>query len=70
MKYEERITKVIILPEGEEIFSEHSTSIEIVDESGGEFLEVSQLDMKFRINPEEWKSIKHAIDKMIKQCRL
>lgn len=40
--YIERVIKVVVLPDGEPIFSEHATEIEIQDEAGGEFVVVRQ----------------------------
>jgi hypothetical protein len=48
------------------------TDIEIVDEGGGEYVEVSQSadgHGKISINPEEWTVLRKAIDDAIKQCR-
>lgn len=73
MSYETRTTKIIVLMKGKDIFDESATSIEIVNESGGEYLEVSQCsdmyDGKIAIDPYEWPAIKAAINKMIKECR-
>jgi hypothetical protein len=69
MKYETRTTQTTIAPEGQPIFSEQATKIEIDDEAGGEFVTVSQDDVKISISPEEWPVIRAAINKMIKRCR-
>lgn len=73
MNYETRTTKITVLPKGEPLFHEGATEIAIVDEVGGEFLEVSQCSDRhegtIKIDPAEWPSLKAAIDKMIKECR-
>jgi len=73
MTYETRITKITVLPKGEPIFHEGATEIKIVDDAGGEYLEVSQCsdanEGKILIDPLEWPVLKKAIDKMIKKCR-
>ncbi len=73
MSYETRTTKVTVLFKGESLFHESATEVEIVDEAGGEFLEVSQCsdshEGKIKIDPYEWPALKAAIDKMIKECR-
>lgn len=73
MIYEKRTTSMTVLPVDHPIFSEHATAITIVDESGGEFVEVSQsarTDLgKIAIAPEEWPMLRAAIDDLIKQCR-
>ena len=68
--------KTCLVPEGEPIFSEMATTVEIVDEAGGEFLEVRQqcgkmtkADLMISINPEEWPMLRAAIDVMVAKCR-
>ena len=71
--YETRVLSLIVLPEGEAIFSEMATTITIVDDAGGEFVTVEQPGLadagKIRIDPTEWTALKSAIDRMIHECR-
>jgi hypothetical protein len=71
--YEIRATKLIVAPEGEQVYSEMCTSVEIKDEAAGEFVLVSQTGRtdfgEVAISPEEWPKIRDAIDRMISQCR-
>ena len=71
--YETRITAVTVLPINAEIFSELATEVRIVDEAGGEYIEVDQcgrVDLgKIAINPEEWPALRAAIDDMVSKCR-
>ena len=73
MEYEIRTLSVLVVPKEQPTFSEYATEIKIVDEAAGEFLEVSQTGRtdlgKIAINPEEWPTLRDAIDRMIKQCR-
>jgi hypothetical protein len=70
MKYETRITEWTIVPEGDPIFSERATRISIVDDGGGEFVEVEQEEVgKIQIDPTEWPVLRAAIDKAVEQCR-
>ena len=73
MKYETRVTTVTVYPVGESMYSELATKIEIADEAGGEFVEVSQSGRndisKIAINPEEWPELREAISRMIQECR-
>lgn len=73
MIYTTRTTSLTVLPEGQPIYSEQATSVNIVDEAGGEFVEVCQSGRsdlgKIAINPEEWPTLRAAIDTMIEQCR-
>jgi hypothetical protein len=73
MTYETRTVKVLVVPKGKQIFYNGVTSIEIVDEASGEFLEVSQCndsnDGKILIDPYEWPTLRAAIEKMIRECR-
>jgi hypothetical protein len=72
-EYETRTLSLIVVAKGHPIFSETATNVEIVDDAGGEYVEVSQhgrLDLgKIAINPEEWPMLREAIDSMVEQCR-
>jgi hypothetical protein len=69
-----RPIKWVVLPENEPIFSEQATTIEIVDEVAGEFLQVRQDESsdKFMqaqmgatgivVDEYNWPEIKRAID--------
>lgn len=69
--YEIRTVKVCVAPKNEPLFSEMATTIEITDEAGGEYVEVCQshTEAKILIIPEEWPTLKHAIEMMMKECR-
>lgn len=72
MNYEARLTGVVVLPEGESIFADSATTIKLEDESGGEFVVVSQQcgDYgKIGIEAANWPAIRDAIDLMIGKCR-
>ena len=75
MEYETRVTKVVVLPKGEPLFSEQATTIEIQDEAGGEFVKVSQegghTDYAKHIcfSHQDWEAIKPEIDRMLTECR-
>lgn len=66
-----RVTQIIVLPEGEPIFSERGYTITIKDEAAGEYIEIEdhQEESNIAINPEEWPAIRAAINKMVKKCR-
>jgi hypothetical protein len=66
---ETRVVVMIIAPAGSTVLNEFSTRVEIQDEGGGEFVEVSQGSSSINIDPTEWPRIKAAIDKLIKNCR-
>lgn len=67
-----RVTQLVVVPEGEPLFSEMATTIEITDE-GGEFVLVSQVGRidvgKITINPEEWPALRAAINRLVRLCR-
>lgn len=70
---EHKITKIVVKPVDDPIFSENATTIEILDEAGGEFVVVKQigdyLDVgEIRISPEEWSAIRDGIETMISRC--
>jgi len=69
MKYEQRVTKMALVPKGNALFDLCVTEVEIVDEAAGEFLEVTQRPdvgpQKISIDREEWPHLRELIDKMI-----
>ena len=73
MDYEIRTVGLLVVPKDQPTFSEYATEIRITDEAAGEFVELSQTghtDLgKVCISPEEWPSLREAIDQMVKQCR-
>ena len=69
MTYETRTTKIIVGVKGEPIFDDSVTEIKIIDEAGGEFLEVSQDNVKLRFDKDEWVHVRAAVNKMFKLCR-
>jgi hypothetical protein len=68
MKFQSRITRVSIIPEGDPLFSEHGYHVSIEDEAAGEFVSVkseaqgSGDDME--IEPEAWPILREAINAM------
>lgn len=56
-------------PEGEPTFSEKGYTVSIQDEGGGEYVEIEDPAGKIGINPEDWPSLKEAIDIAVQQCR-
>lgn len=69
MTYITRCTAITVLPEGEKVFSEMATEISIVDEGGGEFIEITQTHLEcgtIRVDPKEWPAIRSAINRMMK----
>lgn len=71
----ERVLSIVVLPESDPIFSEMATRVDIVDEAGGEFLEVWQpsgrpdANGKLQIDPNQWPALRQAIDRMVGECR-
>ena len=67
-----RAIKWTVGPETEPIFSERQTTVEIVDEAGGEFVVVEQTTDgygKIGFDPAEWPAIRDAINKAVKLCK-
>lgn len=73
--YENRITCIVMAKTGEPTFSYMSTKIEITDEAGGEYVQVTQqmekpgVQQQIEIDPTEWQTLKNSIDFMIRNCR-
>jgi len=71
-----RCTQLSVSPPGESLYSERCTIITIVDEGGGESVEVKQQsgetkeeDQSIRIDSTEWLTLKDAITTMINACK-
>lgn len=70
-----RITQLTILPEGDSIFSSMATQISIEDDGSGEYVRVTNYNGKkgkggeIEINPEEWITLRGAINAMVSSCR-
>lgn len=67
-----RPIKWTVGPETEPIFSENQTTVEIVDEAGGEFVVVEQGNEgygKIGFDPADWPAIRAAINKAVKLCK-
>lgn len=68
-----RPTQLTVVPEGEPIFSERAFVVQIEDEAGGEFLSIQCHDDQcangqIRLDPDDWESLREAIDQMVKEC--
>ena len=77
MEYETFTTAMTIKPKGEMIFSEMATTIEIEDEAGGCFVVVKQEGKihepglnQIAIDPQEWPTLKDAIERMLEVCHV
>lgn len=73
-EYERRVISVMVNRKGEDIFSDYATTITIIDEAGGEFIEIAQhnelaTNGKIRVDENDWVHIREAADYMIKECR-
>jgi hypothetical protein len=66
--YLTRIASLVVLPEGEPLYSERATTISLDDEAAGEFVVVKQegrADNSIAICDDEWPAIREAIDRLI-----
>jgi hypothetical protein len=67
-----RVTQITIVPEGEPIFSEYGHTVRIEDEAAGEFIVIedhNQEYSKIAISPDDWPTLRRAINRMVKNCR-
>lgn len=69
MTYITRTMSLLVLPEGEDSFSESATRVSVIDEAAGEFVIVEQERGSIAIDTEEWPALRAAIDRMVKECR-
>lgn len=71
-KYDQRCTAMALVPEGKPLYSEMATEVKIVDEGGGEFIEVTQTQDEcgtIRIDPKEWPALRSVINRMVANTR-
>ena len=75
MSFIQRFTRISVVPEGEPIYSERATEIEIQDEAAGEFLVVRQVNDRNKdaaeiiIEPDNWPAIRGAIELLLASLR-
>lgn len=72
IEYETRVTRITVVPTGEPIFHSRAWSVEIDDESGGEYVRVRSMDDESKeicIDQGEWPALREAIDSMVARCR-
>lgn len=74
MTHTARVTRMHVIPRGVPLYDERGFSVEIDDDAGGEFVVVNCHDDQckagqIRIDPEEWKAVRDAIDVMVKECK-
>ena len=72
-EYEIRCASLVVVRSGMASWHESATFVSISDEGGGDFVEVSQtpldrLNQIIAIDPDEWPTLRLAIDKMIAAC--
>ena len=70
IEYEARLIGVVVVPEGKPLYADTVTRIEIDDETGGEFVKVTQNRGSVGIDPDEWPAVREAIDRAIRDCRV
>jgi hypothetical protein len=71
-EYETLTAALLVVAKGESLYHTTATRIEIDDEAAGEFVILRQDDRTeegIAINPEEWPTLRAAIDQMIARCR-
>lgn len=68
-----RITRMHIIPEGEPIYTEKGYTVEIDDESGGEFVIVKDGSIAdgagVRIDPDAWIEVRAAVNDLMDQIK-
>lgn len=71
-QYDIITTRLTVVPEGEPIYSEMATHVDMQDEASGAFVELVQVGQigeagrnVVRIDAEEWPAIRGAVDQMI-----
>ena len=68
MEYESLVVGVVVMENGGNLFDESATTVRLVDEGAGRFVELKSFHGIVAIDPEEWPVLKDAIEKMIAMC--
>ena len=72
-KYEIRTLALLVNQADEPVFAECGTRIEITDEAAGEYVVLRQPHIPdtgtVMVSPQEWPTLREAIDRMIAECR-
>ena len=68
--YTMRVTRLTVAPDGEPLFSDHATHVEIDDEGGGEFVVITQCGENERpgriaIDKSGWAHIRYAVNELM-----
>lgn len=72
-EYVTRVTRLTVSPRYESLFSEQATHISIADEAAGEFIEIEQQRdgsakaQTILVDPEEWPTVKAAIETLLQE---
>ena len=65
-------TKLCVVPSGKPIYDEAATTVGLDDEGGGLFVVIRQEESlstnEVKINPEEWPTIRAAVNRMVREC--
>jgi len=74
MAYRNRVTAITIIPEGNELSDGDLTEVRLVDDGGGEYLEIEQVPTGgspavIRVNPDEWIHLRAAVNRLLKGCK-
>lgn len=67
-EYETLLTAITLKPKGEALYSDEATRISLDDTGGGMFVTVSQGYREICINPDEWTTLRDAIERMLALC--
>lgn len=68
-EYRARIKSMTVNAEGESLYDSMGYIIEIDDLGGGEFVVIRDNEgNSIQVNPEEWETLKYAIDTLIQSC--
>ena len=72
-EYVTRTKTLIVLPDGEPIFSERATEIYIEDDAGGEYVVIDQSGNErengVAVWRSDWPAIRDAVEKLLGECQ-
>ena len=74
MSYRALVTAITIIPEGNALSDCDLTEVRLVDDGGGEYLEIELVPIGgstavIRVNPDEWIHLRAAVNRLLKGCK-
>lgn len=67
--YVQRTTGIAVMQTGDSPFNETATRIRVTDDGAGEYVVIEQDEGSVKVAPEDWPTIRDAVDRLIAEAR-